>query len=675
MLNHNQFRKWGNDTFELIFDSYQGTITSMVLADDPHKMNFVGEIGNWGRIHCRNRLTSFSYKQHKSDLVRQMELVSFRMTEDRVVSVYSNMALSVTVSRFFNAQGHLCETYTVKNLREFDYYSEYGNFAIEIPFNDRYTYAEDCMDHRCHTHLWCGHTSTYVNALKMGESEHNLGLTVTRGSFGSYSVREVRTNVRGIFTLNADHFALLPEEEYTIEWEIFPHTGVEDFYKKLETNPSYVKLLAEHYTVLEGEEICFEATLNAESPEITLDGCCVPFEQEDGVLRVRYKPRRLGAHRFDICGEGVRTYAEFFVSEALDTVIEKRIDYVIRHQQCDRRESPLYGAYLIYDTAAKHPYYDEIIGDHNACRERVGMGLMIARYLQKHRDARMMASLERYVDFVKRGFYEESTGEVFNNLGKDRSILRLYNAPWITTLLTELYYLTGKREHLLGVLRILEGYYAGGGARFYPNGLSPYRTLKAFDHAGMREEGARVLALFEAHTENMMRNGGAYPKHEVNYEQTIVTPAATFISEMGIYTGKEKYKEGARAHLTRLERFGGKQPSFHLHHMPIRFWDGYWFGKKRLWGDVFPHYWSCLSARSFLAYGRLTEDARYRRMAEENLRNCLCLFRSDGGGSCAYMYPHTCNGVDGEFYDSWANDQDFALYFAMVSELLDETER
>lgn len=30
------------------------------------------------------------------------------------------------------------------------------------------------------------------------------------------------------------------------------------------------------------------------------------------------------------------------------------------------------------------------------------------------------------------------------------------------------------------------------------------------------------------------------------------------------------------------------------------------------------------------------------------------------------MYPHTCNGTDGEFYDVWANDQDFALYFAMM---------
>lgn len=666
MLNHKQFQSWGNDKFNLVFDSYQGTIYSIILKDDPFKMNFIGEIGNWGRIVSENRLTRFSYRLNKADVVRQMELISFKMEDDKVVSVYSNMALEVTVTRSFNEKGNLCESYVIKNLREFDYYSEYGNFAIEVPFNDRYTFAEECMTNRCNTHLWCGHTSSYINALKMGDSKHNLGLIVTEGSFGSYSVREVQTNVRGIFSLNADHFALLPNEEYTLAWEIFPHTGTEDFYKKLEEYPSYVKIDAEHYTVFENESISFSAWVDADDAEITLDEEPIPFEKKDGALVVDHKPRRLGAHRFDITADGVRTYAEFFVSEELDTVIRKRINYIIKHQQCERKSSPLYGAYLIYDTVAKHQYYDEVLGDHNACRERVGMGLLIARYLQKHYDEKMMESLKKYVDFVKREFYEETTGEVFNNLGKDRSVIRLYNAPWITTLLAELYYLTGDKQNLHNVLKIFEGYYAGGGARFYPNGLSPYRTLKAFDMAGMTEESKKLFDLFVSHTDNMLKVGTAYPKHEVNYEQTIVTPAATFISEMGQYTGDEKYTIGARGHIINLERFGGKQPSFHLYDTPIRFWDGYWFGKKRLWGDVFPHYWSCLSGRSFTAYGDISGDQKYKRMAEENMRNCLCLFTPDGRGSAAYMYPHTCNGTDGEFYDIWANDQDFALYFAMM---------
>ena len=46
-----------------------------------------------------------------------------------------------------------------------------NNFSIEVPFNDRYTYADDCMVHRCNAHIWCGGNTTYADALKMGVSE------------------------------------------------------------------------------------------------------------------------------------------------------------------------------------------------------------------------------------------------------------------------------------------------------------------------------------------------------------------------------------------------------------------------------------------------------------------------------------------------------------------------
>ena len=40
-------------------------------------------------------------------------------------------------------------------------------------------------------------------------------------------------------------------------------------------------------------------------------------------------------------------------------------------------------------------------------------------------------------------------------------------------------------------------------------------------------------------------------------------------------------------------------------------------------------------------------------------------FGENGEGSCAYVYPFRLNETRGEFYDEWANDQDFALYFAL----------
>ena len=45
------------------------------------------------------------------------------------------------------------------------------------------------------------------------------------------------------------------------------------------------------------------------------------------------------------------------------------------------------------------------------------------------------------------------------------------------------------------------------------------------------------------------------------------------------------------------------------------------------------------------------------------------LFFEDGKASCAYLYPYKIDGVKGQFYDPYANDQDWALvYYLLVNE-------
>ena len=122
----------------------------------------------------------------------------------------------------------------------------------------------------------------------------------------------------------------------------------------------------------------------------------------------------------------------------------------------------------------------------------------------------------------------------------------------------------------------------------------------------------------------------------------------------------------AKKHIEILERFNGSQPSFHLKEIPIRYWDDYWFGKFRLMGDTFPHYWSCLTAHSYNCYYKISGEEKYAKAAEECMRNCLCLFSDDGRGSAAYIFPYRINDTCGKVYDEWANDQDFALYFALI---------
>lgn len=660
-----------NACFDIRIDEQSGGLRELRHPRDPHAMNWCLDTADWGRVRC-GLITNYERVHGNPALVRRdrelrfLPPVQVEQTEDGAVVQYADANIRVTAHRFLQGDRYV-ERYVVKNLREIDLFLEHGDVGIMVPFNDIYTNALDCRTNRCHTHIWCGENCTYINALKMGESDINLGLMLTKGSIRSYSVYDTYTNHRGRIMLNLPHLELLAGEEYTVEWELFWHGGKEDFHRKAKAYDTFVDIRAPHYTVFEDESIEF-AVDTTKPVAVFCDG--QPIKVCDGA--VCHRPTRLGEHRFDITVGDVHTHAEFFVSEPLDTVVEKRVRFIVNNQQYTRADSALDGAFLIYDVKEKSLVFDAVARDHNACRERLGMGLLLVKYLQKQYDEQIMQSLNRYMTFVLREMVDVEKGEVYDGINRNAKFKRLYNAPWVTTLFVEYYYLTGDTNYLDYTYTLLDNYYQNGGYAFYPNGLSMRQTVEAFRRAGMHDKGEAILAMFRKHTDNIVENGGDYPKHEVAFEQTIVSPAATFTAEMAYLTDDAVYREEARKHVSILARFNGEQPSCHLNEIPIRYWDDYWFGKARLFGDTFPHYWSCLSGRSMLAYVRCSGDNTYRQAAERTFRNCLCLFNDKGEGSCAYVYPFTLNGEQGAFYDDWANDQDYALYYYLDDEIKKE---
>lgn len=652
-----------NDIFEIKFNAENGSVSSITNLKDPYKMNWCIEDGGWGLMHYNNTFEIEPlYKREGS--VSNIPLKEFNENENSSTAIYENESLRVISERFFTENGCYNERYTIKNLRETDFFLEHGTLGITLPFNDIYTYADDCMVSRCNTHIWCGGNTTYVNALKMGESDINLGLILTKGSIKSYSVKNPKTNHRGIFILNPEHIELLAGEEFVIEWQLFWHKGNDDFFAKAYTYPTFIGIEAPQFTVFENEPIEFTVkTKSTEEIKISCDGSKVDYKKTKDGAKVSITFKKLGELRFDISVGNLKTYTEFFVAEKLETLLKKRINFIADKQQYQREESPLYGAFLIYDNKEKEMVFDSVFRDHNACRERTGMALLITKYLQTHNDSKLRETLDKYIAFVLREVFDSETGEIFDGVRKNVKFKRLYNAPWVTMLFTEMYLLSKNTKYLYYVIKILEHYYSVGGDKFYPNGLSMKKTINAFYDAGLIEEAEKVKQMYIKHTDNIVANSLSYPKHEVNFEQTIVSPAATFISEIAYVTESEHYRTEALKHIKVLERFNGHQPSFHLNELPIRFWDDRWFGKTRLFGDTFPHYWSCLTARAFKAYYNCSENEYYKSAAERCIRNCLCLFNDKGEGSCAYVYPFKINEVRGEFYDEWANDQDFALYF------------
>ncbi len=121
-----------------------------------------------------------------------------------------------------------------------------------------------------------------------------------------------------------------------------------------------------------------------------------------------------------------------------------------------------------------------------------------------------------------------------------------------------------------------------------------------------------------------------------------------------------------------LELFNGDQPDGYLHQTAIRHWDGYWFGKRKLYGDTFPHYWSSLTGIAYKLFSGITGEKRYGEMAQASLRGVLPLLMPDGSSSSARLHPLTVNGQRGGYFDPWANDQDWGLYH-MLKYGVDET--
>lgn len=82
----------------------------------------------------------------------------------------------------------------------------------------------------------------------------------------------------------------------------------------------------------------------------------------------------------------------------------------------------------------------------------------------------------KYYRFVAREFFDEETGTVYNAVGKNPTAKRLYNAPWMSIFVMEMYKVTGEEKYLEMMVKLLRVYYSIGGEKFYPNGLSLYET-------------------------------------------------------------------------------------------------------------------------------------------------------------------------------------------------------
>lgn len=590
-------------------------------------------------------------------------------------TIRSDYELETEVFRSFTEENTLIETYVFRNPTDFDIFTMGTGLGIYTPFPDYYADSDTCIRECCNTHIWCGKGSSYIMALRMGGKAPHLGMVLREGSLQGYSVErmastngrlEELSNHRGDFILHPENLHLRPGESYTISWEFFWYQDKEDFRKKLLQTPGFILPEADSYILTGKKKISFSIHTGEKEKELSVrcNGKEIPCQTTEDGGKVTYEADSCGEYTYEIRKGEKTARTSFRVLPGLWEMAEKRCHFIAENQQCHDEKSYLNGAYLLYDTEEKQIYYEHL-NDHNGGRERVGMGILMAHYLQKHPDAELEKSLDKYVRYVLRELFDEATGEVFNDAPRCRDYIRLYNYPWVSRFFLELYHLKKEERFLDNYVKSVKYFYHEGGDHFYAIGMPMYESVMTFREAGRTEEAEELLALYKKQGDFILSCGRNYPPHEVNYEQSIVAPAAIYMCELYNLTGEEKYKDEGLEQLKVLDMFQGFQPDYHMNEVAIRHWDGFWFGKRRCLGDTFPHYWSALSGYAYSQSERLDESGYFKGKADKTLKGVLSLFHEDGSASCAMVYPMSVNGVRAGFYDAWANDQDWGLYFAL----------
>lgn len=551
------------------------------------------------------------------------------------------------------------------------YFTNSETIKIAFPLQDRYEDSDTCIKRRCHAHIFCGGSVSYIMALRMGGEAPHLGMVLTEGKLAAYSIERdpaKSSNDRGCFYLHAAPMEFAAGETKRICWTVFAHQGKADFQKKLGILSRYVKVESEYYVLFPGEKSRILVTPSFAADRVTADGKELMYV--NGSYEFTFEAKEIGEKCISVCADGVETWCRILVQECPDVLAGNRCRFIVEHQQYHGEIKALEGAYLAYDNEEKIMVYNGK-GDYNGGRERVGMGLLISEYLQTMADMQqetpirkqLEQSLLEYVEYVKRELADIRTGKVCNDMGMDDSFKRLYNAPWFALFFLELYNLYHDRNYLIWASRIIKRYYEEGGVDFYPIELPIVMLDNALKDAGLADEEEEVKKWFVRHADRIAERGCIYPKLEVNYEQSIVAPAASILLEVYCITGADKYLHAAEEQMRILDLFNGTQPDYHLHETAIRHWDGYWFGKRKLFGDTFPHYWSALTGNVFRLYAEVMQNEEYQKKAEDSLRGVLPMIFPDGTASCAYIYPYSVNGVKAGFYDPYANDQDWGLYF------------
>ncbi|MFI6900931.1 hypothetical protein ACIBKY_06710 [Nonomuraea sp. NPDC050394] len=539
--------------------------------------------------------------------------------------------LTLTIDRT-TGDDALTETYTWLNTR--DSPLTLGSLAISLPIRDVYDDAEDALTRACHAHVWTGGAWSWALAQPMSGEGPVLGMIVREGALWAYSVESRNigsgSNVRGHILLHVTDHARNPQA-FGGQPEIVLEPG-RPYVLRLETGF--------HDTV--------EAFLAATRPPVAIEQLVAETGQTLRVGDREITSHEHGALHVELPG-GSRTAVLFHTPRR--ELVERRVARVLADHRPLHLDVPERHAFVPYDNATGLTQPTNGWGDWTDGAERLAMPTLLQQArLRGWGDATAIdEALHGWSAFARKWLVEED-GTVRRGSHFPEREPRLYNFPWLAHFFADQFKLYGEAADLDLAARVIERAYTLGAIDHLLLGF-PEVILQVAGQLDENDQTARAAGLRDSlakHAAHFARLGHALPSHEVNYEQSMVAPLVSLLAADG------GHPEALERALRWLRAFGGPQPHVRLRDIGIRHWDGFWFGRDRLYGDVFPHYWSVLTAVALSQVGE-------RESAQAIFRANLVNYTADASATCAFVMPSCVEGLPAHRPDSLANDQDWAL--------------
>ena len=652
-------------------DENNGCVTDIVNKND-FAMNWVRDNANWGKIdNFKLESVTKSSDAFSARYSYEPDKHYFKRKDDISITVEKKLINDIYQER-----------YVLTNHTNSEFFINQETFGIHFPFNSIYQGDKPV----CMAHVWAGADVCWLVAKKIADKKELLVIRLTEGSISDYGiyreilgVKEDSTNFRGDIVLHPTPCSVSAGESvaYTFLYD-FTNKNEIDY---LEEQDGFISVKADCLTHYIHETVTVSAKYNGQidTYKILVDGEEQPCVLQDNRIVCRYKADTLGEKKFDVYINGKHTYLIANAILPIEKILEKRAYFIAENQQFHKEGSPLDGAYLIYDNQTKSQYYSHSYDDYNAGRERIVMGCIVLKQLQARYDEKLMQSIKKHRAFIERELFDSQTATVYNKEGRNNDWRRIYNDPWFALYFLEWYLLTNDKTHLAYAGKVMLNYYEDDKNHQDSQLIHIPRLCAYLEKENLLELKDKLIACFMEYIDGQIDNNGKIYSEEIcvlSHEP--FNNKSVYFSHAYQLKKDEKFLAYADVYKNYSQSYYSYQPDYHMNMISTRYWDDFWFGKYRLYGDSYPHYWSVQTGILFAEYEKafgVDCKAEY----ENIFKNNLCVYSPNGGAFNNYLYPYKIVITDneqanylrpkggayyGKKYEAFANDQDWSLYLA-----------